>query len=189
MIYDIVAYGQPVLREKAVPVKEVDDTIRTLAQDMLETMRAYNGIGLAAEQISRTESICVIDLTPADERDDFDSKDNPDVAMPLVLVNPVIVASAGEKVGQEGCLSFPDTYVDVRRAEEDTVKYLSLNNEPVEVSATGLLARAIQHEIDHLHGILIVDRMSATQKVTQAGKLKRLSRLGKKGGFVPLKNA
>ena len=187
MIYDVVAYGHPVLREKAIPVKKVDLALRNLARDMLDTMHAYSGIGLAAEQIARTEAICVIDLSPADERDGFDVHDNPDIPMPLILVNPEIVASAGEVIGQEGCLSFPDTYVDVKRAEEVTVKYLSMDNEPAEVSAKGLLSRAIQHEIDHLNGILIVDRMSATQKVTNAGKLKRLSRMGKQGGVVPPK--
>ena len=187
MIYDIVAYGHPALREKSKPVARVDQGLRDLAQDMLETMRAYSGIGLAAEQIARTESICVIDLSPADERDEFDANDNPGIPMPLVLVNPKIVASEGEEVGQEGCLSFPDTYVDVKRAQEVTVEYLSLDNEPAQVSAKGLLARAMQHEIDHLNGVLIVDRMSPTQKVTNAGKLKRISRSGKKGGVVPVK--
>ncbi|MFT5239890.1 MAG: peptide deformylase [Candidatus Promineifilaceae bacterium] len=188
MKYDIVSYGHPCLREKARPIAQVDDAIRQLAVDMLETMRAYNGIGLAAEQIARTEAICVVDLTPADERDGYDAADVVGVRMPLILVNPEVIAeSDDEEMAQEGCLSFPEMYVDVRRPASVTVRYLSQDNEITEIRATGLLARAMQHEIDHLHGILISDRMPTTQKVTLAGKLKRMGRLGKKGGVVPRK--
>jgi peptide deformylase len=130
-------------------------------------MYAENGVGLAAEQIGRTEAICVIDV-PADQACG--------VKMPLVLINPVIVASEGEQVGQEGCLSFPDVYINVRRAERVEATYLDSEGNKQTVEATGLLSRAIQHELDHLNGVLLVDHMSPVQKVANAGKLKRLKR-------------
>lgn len=168
----IVKYGSSVLREKATPVAAVDDAIRSLVSDMLASMYADNGVGLAAEQIGRTEAICVIDV-PADQACG--------VKMPLVLINPKIVASAGEQVGQEGCLSFPDIYINVRRAERVEATYLDVEGKAQTVEAAGLLSRAIQHELDHLNGVLLVDHMSAVQKVANAGKLKRMKRGVKRG--------
>jgi peptide deformylase len=96
--------------------------------------------------------------------------------MPLVLINPRIVASSGTQVGQEGCLSFPDIYVQIKRAAEVTVAFTDLEGRERELHGMGLLARAIQHELDHLNAVLLVDRMSAVQKVSVAGKLKRLKK-------------
>lgn len=169
-------YGNPVLREKAVPVATVDATVRQLAVDLLETMYGSDGIGLAAEQIGRTERVCVVDVGVARPREGRPPEPAPTVPMPLVLVNPEILTREGEQVGPEGCLSVPEVFVDIRRAQRVRVAYTDLENTRREVDATGLLARALQHEIDHLDGILFVDRMSMAQRVGVAGKLKRIKR-------------
>ena len=164
-VLDIVKYGAAVLREKAEPVTEVTDDIRALVNDMLTSMYAAEGVGLAAEQIGRTEAVCVIDVP---------SEDACGIKMPLVLINPEIRALEGEQCGQEGCLSFPGIYIQVKRAEKAVVDYVDLDGNPATVEATGLLSRALQHEIDHLNGVLLIDNMSAVQKVAHAGKLKRM---------------
>lgn len=168
----IVKYGSDLLRAKATPAAVVDDAIRTLVGDMLASMYAESGVGLAAEQIGRTEAVCVIDV-PAEQACG--------VKMPLVLINPRIVESEGEQVGQEGCLSFPDIYINVRRAQRVKATYLDPDGHAQSVEATGLLSRAIQHELDHLNGVLLVDHMSPVQKVANAGKLKRLKRGEQRG--------
>jgi len=164
-IVNIVKYGADVLRQKAVPVPVVDAGIRALVQDMLASMYAAEGVGLAAEQIGRTEAVLVIDVP---------KEDACGVPMPLVVINPVIRSLEGEQCGQEGCLSFPGIYVQVKRAERAVVDYLDIEGHPATVDATGLLARALQHEVDHLNGVLLVDKMTAVQKVAHAGKLKRM---------------
>jgi peptide deformylase len=170
--YRVVKFGTQSLRKKASAIEDVNDDIRALAKDMLASMYAENGLGLAAEQIGRDEAICVIDV-PAESACGL--------TMPLVLINPEIVEATGEQVGQEGCLSFPGIYVNVKRAENVTVVYTDLLNKRQEVQASGLLSRAVQHELDHLNGVLLVDHMSAVQKVANAGKLKRLKRESKLG--------
>jgi peptide deformylase len=180
LIYDIVTYGKPVLRERAAKVEKVDDNIRQLVKDMLDTMYANNGLGLAAEQVGHNESICVIDMPPESESSGIEvSQLNKDVILPLIMINPEIVELTGEQTGQEGCLSFPDVFVTVKRAMEVTVRFLDLENREVTVKADGLLSRAIQHEVDHLNGILLVDKMSTVQKVAVSGKLKRLKKANK----------
>ncbi len=164
-VLEILKYGAGILREKAEPVSEVNDEIRVLVKDMLASMYAAEGVGLAAEQIGRKEAIFVIDV-PVEEACG--------VAMPLVLINPVIRELEGEQCGQEGCLSFPGIYIQVKRAEKVVVDYMDLDGQPATVEATGLLSRALQHEIDHLNGVLLIDNMSAVQKVAHAGKLKRM---------------
>lgn len=175
---DLTYYGNPVLRAKARHVETVDEGLRALASNMLQTMYASDGIGLAAEQVGRTESMCVIDLGAVKPRPGREVEPPSPVPMPLVLVNPEIVKMEGEQVGPEGCLSFPDVYATVRRAETVRVVYTDLENRRQEVDASGLLARALQHEIDHLNGVLLVDRMSMAQKVAVAGKLKRIKQQG-----------
>ncbi len=170
-MYHVVKFGNEWLRKKATPVGEVTDDIRTLVNDMLASMYAENGLGLAAEQIGRGEAICVIDVP---------KESNCGLAMPLVLINPEITEATGEQVGQEGCLSFPGVYVNVKRAEHITVAYTDRQGQRQQVEASGLLSRAVQHELDHLNGVLLVDHMSAVQKVANAGKLKRLKRESKR---------
>ncbi len=171
--YTVVKFGNMALRKQSKPIEYVDDSIRTLAADMLECMYAENGLGLAAEQIGRDESICVIDVP----------KENAcGLEMPLVLINPEIVSLEGEQIGQEGCLSFPDIYVTVARGEKAKVSYIDLQGKQHTVETEGLLARAVQHELDHLNGVLLVDHMTAVQKVANAGRLKRLKKASKLAG-------
>ena len=173
--YEIVTYGNPALKRKARPVVSVNKAIRELARDMLEAMYRANGVGLAAPQVGRDEAICVIDVTPRDEAGyPVPVMENAGVAMPLVLINPDVIRADGAQRGQEGCLSFPEIFVTLTCAADVTVRYMDLEGREQLVSGVGLLARALLHEIDHLHGILLVDRMSAVQKLAVSGKLKRL---------------
>ncbi len=176
MNYKVLTYGSEVLREKAKPVEKVTDDIRQLAKDMISTMYASNGVGLAAEQIGRTESVCVLDVTPA-YGDGAEGEGKPCPApMPLVLINPEITETEGECVAEEGCLSFPDIFVPVKRPERIVVKYMSIEGEDASIDTDGFLARAIQHEMDHLNGVLLYDHMSAVKRVALAGKLRRLKK-------------
>ncbi len=173
---EIVLYGHEALRRKATPVAGVDDGIRALVKDLLITMHAANGLGLAAEQIGRTEAVCVIEIPLNYNRTEEEGPEDPfpGIGQPLVLINPRITASRGEQVGQEGCLSFPEIFVTVKRAQDVTVEYTIETGARETLQASGLLARAIQHELDHLDAILLVDHMTAVQKVGLAGRLRRL---------------
>lgn len=174
MIYDVVKFGEDVLREKAAPVAEVSADVKKLADDMLQTMYAASGVGLAAEQIGRTERMCVIDV-PADAEKKDCVEFNKAIEMPLVMINPEIKElSKTTQRGSEGCLSFPEIYAQITRANEVIVEYTALDGSRHTAHAKGLLARAIQHECDHLDGVLLVDKMSAVQKMSVSGKLKRL---------------
>jgi len=174
--YKVLTYGSEILRQKAVPVKKVTDEIRTLAKDMLTTMYASNGVGLAAEQIGKTEAICVLDVSPA-YADGPEGEGKPCPApMPLVLINPDITETEGECVQEEGCLSFPDIFVPVKRPERIVVSYIDLEGREKSLDTGGFLARAIQHEIDHLNGVLLYDHMSAVKKVALSGKLRKLKK-------------
>ncbi|MEN7973001.1 MAG: peptide deformylase [Verrucomicrobiota bacterium] len=173
----ICTYGNPVLRKKAGKVEEIDGDIHELVKDMLETMYAERGVGLAAEQIGRTERIFVVDIPAESDLGEDGRRENPEVEMPLVFINPKITGHGEDvQVGQEGCLSFPDIFANVERWYEVDAEYIDLEGHPKTVHAKGLLARAIQHELDHLDGILLVDRMSHVKKVALGGKLKRLSK-------------
>ncbi len=178
MTYDLSYYGNSALRRKAETVGEITDETRQLAQDLLDTMYANKGLGLAAEQIGRTEAVCVVDVPPMEDENGELVNENPDVAMPLVLVDPEITDSRGKQNGSEGCLSFPEIFATVERAVEVTVEFVDIDGARRTVEARGLLARAIQHELDHLAGILLVDRMSPVKRVAISGKLKRLKRVG-----------
>ncbi len=174
MKYDVVKFGQETLRAKAKPVGEVTDEVKKLAADMLETMYAAYGVGLAAEQVGRTERMCVIDV-PADAEKKECVEFNTAVAMPLVMIDPEIKElSKATQRGSEGCLSFPEIYAQITRANEVAVEYTGLDGARHTARARGLLARAIQHECDHLDGVLLVDRMSAVQRISVGGKLRRL---------------
>jgi peptide deformylase len=180
MILEIVKYGNPVLREKGREVKEVDEKIKQLATDMLETMRAANGVGLAAQQVGVPVQLTVIDVAGIEDRPSAMWIDDQEVPleqhMPLILLNPKLQLSQEKEIGNEGCLSFPDITAEILRAEGVRCTATLLDGQPIEFEAAGLLARALQHEIDHLHGILFIDRMNAAAKVSLAGKLKRLQK-------------
>ena len=175
MIHTIVTYGNEVLRAKATPIIEVTDDIRALAESMLETMYASNGVGLAAEQIGRTESICAIDIPEDAEKREF-RQANSSIGMPLIMINPQIISTEGEQRDEEGCLSFPKIGVMITRAIQATVSFTNLQGMRQTLTTGGLLARAVQHELDHLDGILLVDKMNAVQKLAASGKLKRLKK-------------
>lgn len=175
MTLRIVRYGEKVLREKAEPVPMVTDDLRRLAADMLETMHQARGVGLAAQQVGRLERICVIDIPPGCESDE-DAAFNAPIGMPLVLVNPEIVALEGSQHDKEGCLSFPNVGGAVTRAAQVTVQYLDAAGCPQMMTVRGFLARAVQHETDHLDGVLYIDRMSAIERLKAAGKLKKLAK-------------
>jgi peptide deformylase len=177
MKYSICNYGNPILREKAVRISDFGEELKALAADMLETMYAEKGIGLAAQQIGRTEDLCVIDIPPDGDLSPEGLPMNPEVRMPLVLINAEIVESAQEvSPFEEGCLSFPDILGSVTRPEEVRVRYQDLSGEEQEWTARGLLARAVQHELDHLRGILFIDYMSQVRRMALAGRLKRLKK-------------
>lgn len=178
MIRPIVRYPEPVLRAKCRLVTEVTAEIRTLAADMLETMRSANGVGLAAPQVGVDVQLAVIDVSHNPECLTFMRVDGQPVEMvkhmPIVFMNPQLHLGNAKEVGEEGCLSFPRLRGDIRRSSEIKVSCMDLQGRTVTVEADGLLARAFQHEIDHLNGILFIDRMSAAAKVGLKRKLARL---------------
>ena len=176
----IVKYGDPVLRAKGKRVGKVDDSIRKLATDMIETMHAANGVGLAAQQVGRALQLTVIDVSPAEERPSSLQMDGNAVelekVMPLILLNPELKPGGEKVLGVEGCLSFPEITADIERAESVSGTAETLDGKVISFVATGLIARALQHEIDHLNGVLFIDRMNSAAKVSWAGKLKRLQK-------------
>ncbi len=180
MILEIVKYGHPVLREKGKEIKEVDEKIRALAADMLDTMRAANGVGLAAQQVGVPLQICVVDVAGIEDRPSAiwigDQEVEIEGLMPLILLNPKLKLSEEKESGNEGCLSFPDMSAEIIRAEGVRCAARLLDGKDLEFEAAGLLARALQHEVDHLNGVLFIDRMSSAAKASLAGKLKRLQK-------------
>ena len=152
-LLEILQAPHPLLKTKAKPVARIDDGLRRLAADMLETMYKAPGIGLAAPQVGVSERLVVIDVAEGDER------------RPLALVNPQIVWRSDERAtAEEGCLSLPGQFADVTRPQEVRVKYQTDRGEDCEIEAQGLLARCLQHELDHLDGILFVDHLSALKR-------------------------
>ena len=178
MIREIVIYGDPVLRAKGKRIQKTDEAIRQLAADMLETLHEANGVGLAAQQVGEALQLTVIDVSEAENRPSkmwIDGKEvDPKEHMPLVLLNPELEFGRETEIGPEGCLSFPDISADIARAAHLKVRATGLDGEPIEFEAEGLLSRAAQHEVDHLNGILFIDRMSSATKVALASKLKKL---------------
>ncbi len=177
MAGSVCIYGNPVLRRKSEPVTTVTDDIRALADRMLGIMYAAEGIGLAAEQIGQTESLFVLDVPARMDQDEEGRPHNPGVSMPQVFINPEIIGASDEMaVSEEGCLSFPELYVPVTRPAEVVVRYLDRDGHEQVLNAKGLLSRAVQHELDHLNGVLLVDHMSAVTKLKKAFPLWKLKR-------------
>ena len=178
-------YGDPALRIKGKPVAELDGSIRELAENMLETMRAANGIGLAAQQVGEALQLTVVDVSAVEDRPStmaWNGREvNPNDHMRLIILNPRIETGPEKEIASEGCLSFPEISADIERAEWAKVKAQTLDGERVEIEATGLLARALQHEIDHLNGILFIDRMSSAAKSSLSSRLKRLQKETQRG--------
>lgn len=170
MILDVVKYGHPALRQKGVRIADVDADIKRLIADMFETMYAAKGVGLAAQQVGQPLQLTVIDVRPATDRPSTIEVDGKpaevNAYMPLVLINPEIKPAGNPTPGTEGCLSFPELYTDITRPEFVEVTALNERGKTIKFKAGGLLSRAVQHEVDHLNGILFIDRMD---KKTKAG--------------------
>jgi peptide deformylase len=186
MILPILQYGDPVLRAKGNRVETIDDRIRELAANMIETMHAAHGVGLAAQQIGEALQLTVLDISAVeDDRPSTLKLDGPDVdpktAMPLVLINPEIDLGGETELGVEGCLSFPEITGDIERAQSVTVRAQTLEGGAIQVEAGGFLARAIQHEGDHLNGILFIDRMRSAAKAALSSRLRRLQKETRRG--------
>lgn len=149
MVYRVLHYGEEPLRNDSEPVSEINDDIRRLVEDMFETMYASNGVGLAAPQIGKNIRLAIIDI----------GED------PLVFINPEIIKATGKETCDEGCLSFPGLSEKVQRATRVIARATDLDGQDFEIEAEGLLARAIQHELDHLDGVLFIDRISKARRL------------------------
>lgn len=168
MLRPIVKHGERVLQTPALPVTQFDESLHTLVDDMLQTMYAAPGIGLAAPQIDVPLRVCVIDLTVGKRGGEV-----------ITLVNPVFVERDGMQLEEEGCLSVPGFQATVPRPSRVVVKAQDIHGKEVVVEGTGLLARALQHELDHLDGRLFLDRLRALQRDLIVKKIRKLRRAGK----------
>jgi len=169
----IVKFGAPVLREKTKPARAVTPEIREFASQMLGILREAEGLGLAAPQIGVNMSLCIVDVPEEFQGDAFVGLNAP-VKQPMIMINLVVSEPDGTLRRQEGCLSFPGLFMDITRPRACTVDYMSLDGQHYRARVYGLLARAVMHEVDHLNGVLFIDKFSAAQKLLAAGKLKRI---------------
>ena len=185
MTLSILQYGDPILRAKGRQVDKIDDPLRELVAEMIETMHAANGVGLAAQQIGQALQLTVLDVSQVEDRPSTMKVNREDVdpkaSMPLVLINPEIELGSTTEVGTEGCLSFPEITGEIERAESIIARAENLDGDKIDIEASGLLARAIQHEVDHLNGILFIDRMNSAAKAALSSRLKRLQKQTKRG--------
>lgn len=168
MVLPVVKFGHPALRQKGARIPEVTDETRRFVADMFETMRHAHGVGLAAQQVARPLQLAVIDVRGVTDRPSqlwIDGQPaDVDSFMPLVLINPVIKTLGDRVRGPEGCLSFPEIYAEIERPAEVEVSAWNERGEEYRFKAGGLLARAVQHEVDHLNGILFIDRMDTAAR-------------------------
>jgi len=168
MILPVTYYGHPALRQKGARVEHITLEIQQLIADMFETMHAHKGIGLAAQQVGVAQQVTIIDVRGvADRPSTLELEGKPaDVHgfMPLVLINPEVKAVGKPIAGPEGCLSFPEIFADITRPESVDVTAMNEHGKAIQFRCGGLLARAVQHETDHLHGILFIDRMDKKTK-------------------------
>jgi peptide deformylase len=196
MILPIVQYGHPVLRQKGAPVTEITPAIRQLIADMLDTMHEAHGVGLAAQQVGQALQLTVLDVRGITDRPSSlelgGAAAVPDEHMPMVLINPQLAPGSEPSTGPEGCLSFPEIVADITRPESVAVQALNAEGQSVRFHCGGLLARAIQHEHDHLQGILFIDRMTAATRnalrpeidALQAATKKALQTARRQPGFL-----
>ena len=161
----IVLYGDPVLREIAKPVDEIDQSLKDLVADLTATLRSAKGLGLAAPQIGESKRIFILDLSAIDLTESL-----------RVFINPEIVIKSGEILLEEGCLSFPGIYQKIIRPEKIIVKALDLDGKEFTLEASGMLSRAIQHEYDHLEGTLFIDYLSSFSLMMLKGRLSKLKK-------------
>jgi peptide deformylase len=172
-LLEIKKYGCPVLRRKAAPVTAFDEALRTLVEDMFETMYEAEGVGLAAPQVGVLQRVLVLDLGAHDPN-----------FQPIALINPEVLSVEGEIEGDEGCLSLPDLTGDVKRPARARVRGLDVEGKPVEIETSEMGARAALHEIDHLDGVLFIDRVSALKRHLMRGALRKLQKEGEKQSQV-----
>jgi peptide deformylase len=168
MILKVVKYGDPVLRKKGAKIESITPEIKKLIGDMFETMYASKGVGLAAQQVGHALQLTVIDVRGVTDRPStLEVKGKPTDAaefMPVVLINPELTLVGEQAAGPEGCLSFPEVFAEIARPQFVDVKALNEKGKPIEFRAGGLLSRAVQHETDHLNGLLFIDRMDKKTK-------------------------
>jgi peptide deformylase len=164
-VLPIYVYDQAVLKRRAKPVQKVDETLVRFVEDMFETMRKANGIGLAANQVGLLQRVIVIDVSGMEGLED---------AKPLTLLNPRIVEEEGDVAMEEGCLSLPDLRDEVKRPEKVTVEFVDLDLRKQVIEADGILARALQHEIDHLNGVLFIERLGSVRRKLLRGRLNKI---------------
>jgi peptide deformylase len=177
MLLEILKFPDPRLRHKGAAVAKVTDDLRELAKNMLETMYAERGIGLAAVQVGIDKRLLVIDIRPQDKEGRYNLDDMTDrekeVAMPLVIFNPVILKKEGKTTYDEGCLSVPGYYETVERFEYIEVEGLDTNGKPMHLKLDGLLSICMQHEVDHLDGKVFIDRLSPIKSMRLKAKIKK----------------
>lgn len=178
MVRPIVIYGDPVLRAKCKAVTEVTAEIRQLAKDMIDTMVDAQGVGLAAPQVGVPVQLAVVDVSHDPECISYLRVNGEDMGMtslmPLVFLNPELELIDPKTADQEGCLSFPDIHATITRPGQVKATVMTLDGETLVIETDGLFSRAIQHETDHLHGRLFIDRMTAASKASLKGKIKRM---------------
>jgi peptide deformylase len=178
MILEIIKYGHPALRKKGERIEHITPEIKKLVADMFETMAENHGVGLAAQQVAVAKQITVIDVRGVTDRPSTlelgGRPADPAEFMPLVLINPQITAVGEPVAGGEGCLSFPEIFADITRPGVVDVKALDAQGKPLAFRCGGLLARAVQHETDHLNGILFIDRMDKKTKMELQPELDEL---------------
>ena len=161
-VLEILKYPHPLLKKRSQEIEKIDENVRQLIQDMTETMYDANGVGLAACQVGVGKRIIVLDVSPMDPEQDL-----------LALINPEIVAEEEEIDHEEGCLSVPDCQEIIKRKQKVRVRGMSSEGKEVELEAKGILAIALQHEVDHLNGVLILDRMSGLKREIYRNKLRK----------------
>jgi len=184
MILEIVKYGHPALRQKGAKIESITSEIKKLIANMFETMEQNHGVGLAAQQVGVAKQLTVIDVraVAADRPSTLELDGQPaDVAsiMPLVLINPVVTPVGAPATGGEGCLSFPEIFAEIARPETVDVRALDAQGKTISFRCGGLLARAVQHETDHLNGILFIDRMDKKTKAELQPELDELQAVTK----------
>jgi len=167
-ILSILKYGEPPLEKESLPVEKIDEGLRHLVDDMVETMYAEEGIGLAAPQVGELKRVIVIDISAGEHPGKL-----------LVLINPEIEAENSSVIAEEGCLSFPDIILEIERPQWVKVKGLTPEGEEVELEAEGLLARVLYHEIDHLDGVLFINRVSSLKRDLVVRKIRKKIKVGK----------
>jgi len=168
-VLEILKYPNPKLKKKSQPVEKIDPSLRQLVQNLVETLYAAPGVGLAAPQVGYLLRLVVIDVTPVNQPKNL-----------MVLINPEIISSEGECTWEEGCLSVPDFNEEVKRKKKVVVRCQNLEGETVEVEGNDLLSIVLQHEIDHLDGILFVDHLSQLKRDLYKRQLKKEKKEGKK---------